>query len=247
MSTQTAIRGEYARLSPEPFEAQFLGGPVFRLMLAGPGPEARQIRAALKQARAAKARLVSCRVPQDWTEAAKLLEACGFRKTETLVTFGRHGLPVPECPLPWAVATTGDATACAEIGRTAFTFDRFHADPSIPDSVADAIKEAWVLNAFHGRADTIFVVREHGVAMGFNLCLFKEGTAVIDLIAVAPEAQGRGVGRSLVVAALAHYRGRAQGMRAGTQADNHASIALYKGLGFKELNGQHTFHWTAGL
>ena len=65
---------------------------------------------------------------------------------------------------------------------------------------------------------------------------------MIDLIAVTPEAQGQGLGRALVNASMAAYGARARRMRAGTQAANFPSLALYRGLGMHEVSRAITFH-----
>ena len=94
-----------------------------------------------------------------------------------------------------------------------------------------------------GRAAAPLVVRADGRAVGFNLCLLTEREAAIDLIAVHPGYQGRGLGRRLIEGALAHFDGRAEAIRVGTQADNRPSIALYEATGFREIARQATLHW----
>ena len=84
-----------------------------------------------------------------------------------------------------------------------------------------------------GRADKVFVSRDAGRITGFNACLFRHGTAIIDLIGIAPGHQRKGLGRALMQAAMSHYSGKASSMLVGTQSRNHASLALYMSLGFR--------------
>jgi ribosomal-protein-alanine N-acetyltransferase len=190
--------------------------------------------------------LVSCRLPAAWSDERRMLEEAGFRAIETLITYARPLLRRPEPALPISPARAADAETCIEIGRTAFRFDRYHADPEIDNGGADALKAAWVRNALAGRADASLVVREDDAARGFVLCLLRGEEAVIDLIAVAPGHWGRGLGRALVVGALAHYDEAAHTMRVSTQVTNRASTALYEGLGFRELGRARTYHWING-
>jgi ribosomal protein S18 acetylase RimI-like enzyme len=97
-------------------------------------------------------------------------------------------------------------------------------------------------NACAGRADAVLVAREGGRVVGFNACLLNGDRAVIDLIAVAETAQGRGCGRKLVDGALACYAGKATEMRVGTQSRNLASLALYRACGFAVVETAMTLH-----
>ena len=174
-----------------------------------------------------------------------MLTSAGFEKVETLVTFER----LLDNDVSDAHGTTlGGAEAASqsvEIARTAFRDDRFHRDTRVPKDGADELKARWVANSFAGRADAIVVRHENERVVGFCACLYREPHAVIDLIATAPDAQGRGHGRALVAGALAHYTGQAQAMRVGTQLDNHRSRKLYVESGFVEVSRADTFHWVA--
>jgi ribosomal protein S18 acetylase RimI-like enzyme len=115
--------------------------------------------------------------------------------------------------------------------------------PTLPNTVADNVRRAWIRNNMNGRGDASFVIRRDGDVAGFNLCLFRGDTAVIDLIAVSPAYQKMGIGSQLVTGALEHYRGRATRVRVGTQVDNLASITLYEKTGFAVAQQQTTLHW----
>lgn len=56
----------------------------------------------------------------------------------------------------------------------------------------------------------------------------------IYIVGLAPDARGRGLGRKLVVAGLAHIQARRRpGAMLYVEADNAAAIALYEALGFE--------------
>ena len=70
----------------------------------------------------------------------------------------------------------------------------------------------------------------------------RDGTALgcIDLIAVDPDLPGRGIGTSLVTAALRHYGRHGRRVVVGTQAKNVASVNLYLRNGFRLASSQIT-------
>ena len=231
-----------------PFEEEFLGGPVLRLELNTRMPDgalASEIGAVVAQAQKNGVRLVCARLPSADQRRAAVLTDAGFRRIERLVTWRRSILPVPKRDHPVDFARQEDFAACIEIGRHAFTTDRYHADPEIPNTVADALKARWVENSLNGRADVALVARDDaGGVAGFNLIMKGDTDPTIDLIAVAKPRRGHGIGRALVVAALDQYRGRAEAMLVGTQSQNTASMTLYAALGFTCFAEQTTFHWT---
>ena len=114
----------------------------------------------------------------------------------------------------------------------------------IDDQIAAAGKAQWAFNNVSGRCDASFVIEIDNEILGFNSCLKNKNTATIDLIGVSPDHQGKGLGRSLLEAALIHYTNKVQLVKVGTQRDNHASISIYKSLGFEEIEEYVTYHWT---
>jgi GNAT superfamily N-acetyltransferase len=88
---------------------------------------------------------------------------------------------------------------------------------------------------------TVLLARERGVAIGC-VALVAEGDGVFELakMAVAPAAQGRGVGRRLVLAAIDHARHL--GARALVLESNHrleSAIHLYEQAGFVHVPAVH--------
>lgn len=229
-----------------PFESEVFGRAVACLELDADDREGgfpAWLRGAVEEWRAGGWWLVACRLPESRVTEAKALEAAGFAPVETLVTLERPlSGPMPDVPQA-GPACPADADACVEIARRAFVHDRFHADHRVPKDRADEFKARWVRNDFGGRADHIVVVRDDDRPIGFCACLLTGRTAVIDLIATAPDFQGRGLGCSLVSGALAAYADRADVMRVGTQVLNERSLRLYTALGFAEASRSRTLHW----
>lgn len=226
--------------NPQPFDAEFLGGPVYRLEL-----DAVDCLRSLPDQMPRDAILVSMRIPSDWPAPDP---ATGFRLIETTVQMRRDpdpedaGEPAAEIRL----ARPEDAEACADIARTVFTADRYHADPMIADPLADKMKAVWARNDINGRADRTFVWEESGAVIGFVGCLKYRQSVTIDLIAVADGHHGRGIGRALLRAAFSHYLkdSDCREILIATQANNHGALALYRALGFKETGRLRTYHFT---
>lgn len=230
------------RAEPQTFESEVSGRAVLRLHAGeGPGEEAPP------DALLRGAWLVSCRIDED-AAAAAALKAAGFTPVETLVTLERaldDDIPAHE---PLAPAAPDDHASVINIARTSFTHDRFHADARTPRRIADDLKARWAENGLNGRNDAALTARAPGGAVqGFIFIDLKDGgeTGVIDLIAVAPEHQGQGCGRRLVLGACAwaHSKG-ARVMRVGTQAENAASMRVYETCGFTAARRETTFHRT---
>ena len=246
-----AIAGA-AVYAEQPFESEHLGRHAARIerLAAWPAEAAEAPEVLAELVAGCRARLeadgvgfVSCRLAEDDRAAIRALGQGGFEVVECLLTLGCD-LPAEDASAAAGIEIAGpeDAEACAELAARAFHTDRFHSDPAIPDAAADGLKAAWARNDCAGRADAVLIIREAGRLVGFNACFLRDEEAVIDLIAVAPQAQGRGLGRRLVEGALAHYPGRAQRMMVGTQSRNYASLALYAACGFRIEASALTFH-----
>ena len=229
------------RMEPQPFDTGFVGAPVYRARLDGP-----EDTVGLPAAIPPDAALVSLRVPADWAAA---LAGTGFREVERLVSLERPLSPEEAGPLPVGIrrATPADAQACAELAAGVFSSDRYHADPEIDRRIADESKRRWARDDVEGRAAlSLVAVEPDGRVTGFNLLQLDDRAAFIDLIAVAEDRQGQGLGGRLIEAAIAVVADRADVMRLGTQETNTASLAMYARMGFRRTGSHATFHFTRG-
>ena len=104
----------------------------------------------------------------------------------------------------------------------------------------------WTLGIFRDclRADyPAWVLEEGGVIIGYVLMSVAAGEAHILNVCVAPEHQGRGLGRKLVRAILHVARGRgAQRVFLEVRPSNVGAIALYHDEGFNEIGRRPRYY-----
>ncbi len=230
------------------FDSAFFGGPVYALKLeigrADTEDLSTALRAEMGRLIGAGARIISCRVPSEAEEARDALVEQGLRQVEDLITlrFQNQESQAFDTDARIRQGRPDDQAVCSEIAKSAFVYDRYHADPLVSDEATDRFKAAWVTNGLTSRADASFVAEVDGGVAGFNLCLRREPIAHIDLIAVSETDTRTGLGRALVAAALDHYCDLTA-IEVGTQATNTPSLALYTSMGFEPVGSQASYHW----
>lgn len=122
--------------------------------------------------------------------------------------------------------TTEDAGACARVWERAL-LDR---DGEPPGDLEHVRRR---LGAGHGRLRLAIDERE---VLGFALVLRAGADALLSHLAVAPEAQRRGIAARLVRDAADHARGlRAPRLLLEVRTGNTAALGLYTRLGFGVL------------
>jgi ribosomal protein S18 acetylase RimI-like enzyme len=184
--------------------------------------------------------LYQARVACDDVARVSELASAGLRVVGTGITLGRDGGEI-EAPagVEVRVGEPGRDDDAAQIARTAFSFDRFHLDPDVPDAVADRIKHDWVENALAGnRGDHVLVAVREGEVAGFLAVVVEDVRSIIDLTAVHPGHRGRGVGRALT----ARFLAGAERAEVGTQAANVRATRFYEGLGFRAVRAAYDLH-----
>jgi predicted N-acetyltransferase YhbS len=130
----------------------------------------------------------------------------------------------------------GDVAACAEVEWAAFGAAGGQPRPGSASSRQELRRlraARRLIERLVGHPGVYGVVAERGGAI-IGLCFLYEHDPIraVGPLAVAPSAQGRGVGRALIEAVLARAEGAA-GIRL-TQAQSHpASFALYASLGLE--------------
>ena len=218
-----------------------------RLEATGSYAEARAekqklLRSVLDQCRHGGIRHLTARVDTGDFTTIHALEDSGFELIDGIQTFllllsgNRHPAP-PRTRL----FDARDLPEVLEIGRTAFVFDRFHADPALAPAVADRVNQNWTRNCCLGiAADAVVVAEaeeEEEERVASYVTCRKDIAArrgLIILVATAQWARGRGAARRASAAALHWFSG--QGMETvevGTQLRNIPAARLYESLGFR--------------
>jgi dTDP-4-amino-4,6-dideoxy-D-galactose acyltransferase len=123
---------------------------------------------------------------------------------------------------------------------------RFFNDPHFPRSLAEALYSTWLRLECQGRALQVLVAATiEGGALGYVSCHLDsaEATGQIGLIAVSPEARGKGIGKNLVLSALDWFESQgAQRAIVVTQGGNVPAQRLYQGCGFLTRDVRLWYH-----
>lgn len=173
------------------------------------------------------------------------LTRLGFALVDTAVTFEL----VHEVPSDTAIevreCAPEDADAVLAIAGSAFRYSRFHLDPEIGLELAHRVKREWIANyVTKRRGDALLVAHHGGKPAGFLAALVGHGTAAIDLVAVATDAHGNGIGTALCAAFAKRYAGMPRVV--GTQMVNVPSIRMYTKLGYQLARSQYVLHHHVG-
>ncbi len=179
------------------------------------------------------------------------LEGEGFRLMDCELTLVHRGGPIPEIRPRYRVeiVRNREVAGLDDLGGL-FSLSRFHADPRIPDDLADGLWRKSIANACRGGADEVVVLHDGDRPVGFVVCrddrlageLFSRPVRSFFLVGVAPGYQGQGVGRELMRAALGRSLATTDLIEVETQARNRAALALYQGSGFQVVASEYAFH-----
>jgi ribosomal protein S18 acetylase RimI-like enzyme len=224
-------------LKSDPWLGDLLGCPSFNVAALD---DFHALRAVLPPSPA----LVTVKVPAAATAVSMRLQELGFRVIDAALTFECDRVEPGDLKASVRFARPDDRGAVEKIARTALRYTRFHLDPMIPNDTASALKAAWAANFFNGRrGDEMIVAELDGVVVGFLLAMLKNGCFTIDLIAVDPSAERRGVASAMIrFAAQSAERPAPSRFRVGTQAANTPSCRLYEHLGFRFSEANFVLH-----
>lgn len=213
---------------------------------------------ALQQAAQEGIQFLSLRVPEAETTPLHAAQAAGFRVVESYLTFEfrplaslrQKGRDSPQGPRVRA-ARLEEGEEVAQLAERGFRHHRYLSDPFIPEPRGRYSRRLWVLNAFQGRADAIYVAEDEGRITGFVLLKSKKDRSNglvggIDLLAVDESHAGLGIGKALVAQAIGHYAGQQIPVQVGTQGKNIPAVRLYTQMGFELKRTELSLHWHRG-
>lgn len=192
--------------------------------------------------------LCSCRLPAEQLADSMFLEDRGFRFIELNYLprladlqnrqFDASGVQI----MP---AEQHDSVVLAGMAAQVLCHGRFHQDPRIDPALGDRRYQAWMTNAFARPQQQVLKCLLDGAIVGFFVVEFPEPRHCFwSLIGLAPGLQGKGLGKRVWNAMLAHHR--EQGIDVvGTSISSHniAVFNLYVALGFRFPPPTMTLQW----
>lgn len=136
-----------------------------------------------------------------------------------------------------------DILAILNFSRNAFSMSRFHQDTRFSLDLAERIKSEWIYSNLTTRenAHNFIIKNSAGEVIGFNSILNQLDKIIIDLITVAPEYRGQGVGMALILKCQELSSATGKPIFVGTQVNNPA-IGLYEKLGFTLYRTSFVWH-----
>jgi dTDP-4-amino-4,6-dideoxy-D-galactose acyltransferase len=108
----------------------------------------------------------------------------------------------------------------------------------------ESLYKLWIKKSLSGEmADAVFVAQSNDIIQGFVTVKKKNNHGQIGLIAVAPEAQGKGFGSKLLQAAEYWYvQNNIKKCTVVTQLDNIGACKLYERIGYRKEKTELVFH-----
>ncbi len=135
-------------------------------------------------------------------------------------------------------ASSKHLDGAVQVGLSELRHSRLYTDPKIPFEVAQKVYEERIRHAF-GTSTVFVAVHDRDGVIGF--CSLHDDE--IELIAVASNYQGQGVGRRLVECCVGECRWRGfKKLKIKTQGSNRCARNFYEKLGFKRIHIQKEFH-----
>ncbi|MGB8370776.1 MAG: GNAT family N-acetyltransferase [Limisphaerales bacterium] len=177
----------------------------------------------------------------------------GFGLVDIRVTFERvvmnsHDPARPDLPAGASIRPVQpeDLPGLQAMARTGHTETRFFSDSHFPRQRAEDLYSTWITLESQGRAQTVLVAASAtNQPLGYVSCHLDSARRAgqIGLAGVSPEVRGRGVGKSLVLAAIDWYRAQgAHEVTVVTQGKNRAAQRLYQQCGFLIRDLQLWYH-----
>jgi dTDP-4-amino-4,6-dideoxy-D-galactose acyltransferase len=235
--------------SADPWLAETLGQPAFKLAERSTSVSERRLSAEMAELAKQGNAFFFAKVPT--TDVARCMELAraGFSVVDVGITFAlaaEGGAPPPDVAVR-VPSSAEQHEAVANIAGRCFRWSRFHLDPRIPVDRANLIKRRWAENYCRGQRGAGLYVGEVGGRVAGFLAVLESAVdgrkaAIIDLIGVSPEHQGRGVGTALVRRFTQDWQAHAAELRVGTQAANVQSMRFYENNGFRIIESTYVMH-----
>jgi dTDP-4-amino-4,6-dideoxy-D-galactose acyltransferase len=139
-----------------------------------------------------------------------------------------------------------DLSTLQALARAAHGETRFFSDSHFPRQRAEDLYSTWITLESQGRAQTVLVAASAtNEPLGYASCHLEPARrgGQIGLVGVSSQARGKGIGKSLVLAAMDWYQTQgAREVMVVTQGKNRAAQRLYQKCGFLSRDLQLWYH-----
>lgn len=239
------LRAKSPIWQPLPWDSDFLGFPVARLVASGPAAAA--VSVAIAEARQAGCRLLYVVADPADKAAAAVVQVAGAWLAACNVTFVMP-LPPGNVAQPVAAAigpAVGYSPQLESLAWQSGEHSRFRLDPHFAPEAFQELYSQWLRNSLSGDIARRVLVWQapDGHELGLLTLGEKNGRADIGLLAVDAPARRQRVGQQLVAAAQA--QAAAWGyteLQVVTQAANKPSCRFYEKCGFQISHEEHVYH-----
>lgn len=142
------------------------------------------------------------------------------------------------------LAKTPDQTLI-ELALTSGNFSRFKLDPSFPSGLYNKLYTCWITRSVRKEiAWQVLVAKLGTTTLGMLTLGKREKRGDIGLVAVSPEARGKGIGRLLVSAANKTFFSRGYDVaQVVTQLANKSACKLYEACGYRVEKMENILHF----
>jgi len=252
----------FAMMSPHPWHSEIFGRRMGRITHFVNYREPSEVGPVLlgrllEDARRLGIEHLACRIDgSDWPNV-HLLESRGFVCVDCSLKMGRTLNDLPEnarpstSPVRVRAYEPTDLEAMQRIAARSHIHNHFYNDPWLERTRSAALFSEWLRRCAAGAAEFILVAEdEDGKVTGFVTALANKALArvvgvavgIIDYIVVDRDAEGRGIGRALLDAALARLASDNRLVELRTSHDNYRAVAFYNAAGFRLLATDFVFH-----
>lgn len=240
----TEVGRPMVTVTPLPWDSEFFGFPVARLLTGG----ASALAEAVGRLHDDGVRLAYLELDQEDSVAAREAIRLGGRLVDQRVELAANPRPAPGAADVEIIGTEVSQTDREALRQLAFAsgeMSRFRTDPGIPAGRFEALYETWINNSIARRyADAVLVLRATSQIAGMITLASWNRVATIGLFAVDGRFRGRGLGRRLLEQAFAWAHDRdCVSLRVATQGDNAGALAAYRSVGFAVDRTADTYHF----
>jgi ribosomal protein S18 acetylase RimI-like enzyme len=155
-----------------------------------------------------------------------------------------HSLELSKSNIAIDYASVADLPALRLIAAENHTLSRFFTDTHFAHQKCRELYAIWVEKAVRDPDTCVFTWRAGGEACAYvtaKIC--PEGSGEIDLVGIAPQYQGRGLGPQLIVQALRYFQQqKVDRVTTVTQGRNVHALKLYEKCGFSIASIELWYH-----